>query len=374
MSSLPPAPSGFLDAAGGAPMAGSVADAYARASQLAWADPMRLHHRGRQSALLLDTARASLAASISAASGARIGAEQIFFAPNMRQAATWAAQGFLGEPGFVASAIETLAVLDGVSDHTPVRHMLPVDEQGRVLASAVDDLASPEEVVVVLQAANGEIGTLQDLQLFAERGFSLIVDANHCLGRIALGPHWSVLMLSTADLGGPAGLVVMAVQPNARWSCPLPHTGGWISGRVDVPAVVATATAVEIVLGQAPTQAAAQFALIERLRASINSLIADVTFAGDEVVRLPHLLNCSILYVSGEALVLELDRRGFAVASGSACAADSDRASHVLAAIGGFTGGNLRISLPFNCDEATADSFVDALVQVVAELRQGTGL
>ena len=374
MSGLPSAPRGFLDAVAGLPMAGSVADAYVRAGQLGWADPIRLHHQGRQSALLLDGARASLAASISAASGAQIGAEQVYFAPSVRQGAQWAAQGFLGEPAFVASAIETLAVVDGVSDHIALQRVLAVDERGKVDPSSLEGLGPPDSVVVALQAANGEIGTRQVLDPWAEQGYRLLVDASHCLGRIPLGQHWSVLLLSAADLGGPAGVVVMAVQPKARWSCPLPHTSGWIGGRVDVPAVVATATAVELVMPESPEQSAAQFALIDRLRASIRASVADVSFAGDEVARLPHVLNCSILYVSGEALVLELDRRGFCVASGSACVADSDRASHVLAAIGAYTGGNLRISLPFNCTEQTVDSFVDALVEVVSQLRKGAGL
>lgn len=374
MSHVPATPAGFLDAVGGLPMAGSAADAYVRAAELAWADPVRLHHLGRQSSLLLDTARASIATTIAQATGAQISAEQIFFAPNMRQAANWAARGFLGAQRFAASSIETLALIDGLTDHDSDLLLLPVNEQGLVVQSALSSLGSTSDVVLAVQAANGEIGTRQDLSACAARGHRLLVDASHCLGRIDLGPHWSVLLLPASDWGGPAGLVIIAVQSQARWSVPLPSTSGWISGRADVPAVVAAATALELAVPQARSAAERQFALIERLRTSIQAAIADVSFAGDESHRLPHLLNCSILYVSGEALVLELDRRGFAVASGSACVADSDRASHVLAAIGGFTGGNLRVSLPFDCDAETVDSFVDALVEVVAELRKGTGL
>ncbi|MDO8731811.1 MAG: aminotransferase class V-fold PLP-dependent enzyme [Actinomycetota bacterium] len=374
MSGLPPAPAGFLDAVGGLPMASSVAAAYARAAELAWADPVRFHHLGRQSALVLDTARASLATGISHATGASIGAEQVFFAPNMRMAALWAGQGFLGAPSFLASAIETLALIDGLSEHDPGLRTLGVDSHGFLDQSVLADLGPSDGLVLALQAANVEIGTSQDLNACSAAGFRLLVDASQCLGRIPLGTNWSLLLAAASDWGGPVGVVVLAVQPNTRWSCPLPTVGGWIGSRADVPAVVAAATALELTLPEAQHQSTQQFALIDRLRTSIRAAISDVTFAGDEHARLPHILNCSILYVSGEALVLELDRRGFAVATGSACVADSDHASHVLAAIGGFTGGNLRISLPFDCTEETADSFVDALVEVVAELRRGTGL
>lgn len=374
MSGLPAAPAGFLDAVGGLPMAGAVAAAYTRASELAWADPARLHHLGRQSALILDTARASLAAGIAAATGTSIGAEQVFFAPNMHLASLWAAQGFLGAPRFAASAIETLALIDGLSEAAPSPQILPVDERGFVTYPALGDIGDPDSVVVAMQAANVEIGTRQDLNAFSAAGFRLLVDASQSLGRIPVGTDRSVLLVAASDWGGPAGVVVIAVQAAARWSCPLPTIGGWIGGRADVPAVVAAATALDLTLPELQAQSARQFALIDRMRVSIKAAIPDVAFAGDERERLPHILNCSILYVSGESLVLELDRRGYAVASGSACVADSDRASHVLAAIGGFTGGNLRISLPLDCTEDTIDCFVDTLVEVVAELRQGVAL
>jgi cysteine desulfurase len=67
---------------------------------------------------------------------------------------------------------------------------------------------------------------------------------------------------------------------------------------------------------------------------------------GDPVDRLPHVVTFSCLFVDGEALVHELDRRGFAVASGSACTASTLEPSHVLAAMGVLTHGNVRVTLP----------------------------
>ena len=75
----------------------------------------------------------------------------------------------------------------------------------------------------------------------------------------------------------------------------------------------------------------------------------------------------SALYVSGEALVSAFSRRGFAVASGSACLLD--RPSHVLAAMGAYTGGNVRVSLPFGFADETVARFIDVLPAVVADTR-----
>jgi cysteine desulfurase len=77
----------------------------------------------------------------------------------------------------------------------------------------------------------------------------------------------------------------------------------------------------------------------------------------------------SCLYLDGEALVTELDRRGFAVASGSACTASTLEPSHVLAAMGALTHGNLRVSVGRETTAGDVDRFVAALPEVVAELR-----
>ena len=79
---------------------------------------------------------------------------------------------------------------------------------------------------------------------------------------------------------------------------------------------------------------------------------------GDPVDRLPHLVTFSFLYVDGEALVDALNRRGFEVASGSACTASTLEPSHVLAAMGALTHGNVRVSLTRDATEADVDAFL----------------
>ena len=117
-----------------------------------------------------------------------------------------------------------------------------------------------------------------------------------------------------------------------------------------------------------------QHLLVERLRAGIAETVPDVDIAGDPVHRLPHLLTFSALYVDGEALTLELDRAGFAVASGSACSASSEHPSHVLAAMGALTHGNVRIGLTWTTTEEEVAAFLAALPPIVARLRAQVGV
>ena len=90
---------------------------------------------------------------------------------------------------------------------------------------------------------------------------------------------------------------------------------------------------------------------------------------GDPDARLPHIVTFSCLYVDGEALVTELDRAGFSVSSGSACVADTRQPSHVLAAMGALTHGNVRVSLPRDVSSQDVDEFLKVLPPIVARVR-----
>ena len=108
--------------------------------------------------------------------------------------------------------------------------------------------------------------------------------------------------------------------------------------------------------------------MIDRIR-SAAAAIPDTEVVGDPVHRLPHLVTFSCLYVDGEALVHALERRGFGVASGSACTSSTLEPSHVLAAMGALTHGNIRVSLTRDATDAEVDAFCSALPEVVAQLR-----
>jgi cysteine desulfurase len=110
------------------------------------------------------------------------------------------------------------------------------------------------------------------------------------------------------------------------------------------------------------------------LREAIVAAIPDVDVAGDPDRRLPHIVNVSCLYVDGEALVTALDRAGFAVSSGSACTASALEPSHVLAAMGVLTHGNVRVSVSPGTTEVDLERFTSTMTEVVADLRASTAI
>ncbi|HEY9563770.1 MAG TPA: aminotransferase class V-fold PLP-dependent enzyme, partial [Nocardioides sp.] len=110
------------------------------------------------------------------------------------------------------------------------------------------------------------------------------------------------------------------------------------------------------------------------IRNEVARTVPDVEVVGDPERRLPHLVTFSCLYVDGEALVAELNRRGFAIASGSACTASTLQPSHVLAAMGVLTHGNVRLSLSHQANAEDVRAFLAELPDVVRRLREEAGL
>ena len=354
-----------------------------------WADPRRLYAEGRRARALLDQAREELAG------GLGVRPPEVSFLP-AGPAALRAGLDGLRYAGrrrgarMVATAVEHSAILTTGRYHAAQAEEpslfaeVPVDRVGRVDLSALEQaVAVPGTVLAAVQSANGEVGTRQPLgqayELCRARGIPLLVDAMASLGHDAPPAHFDVLAGDARSWGGPAGLGVLVVPERTRWRRPGPVSELEL-GRTDVEPVVAIALAAAEAWRQSQAtrvdEAARSSAIVRRLRAAAGHL-RDVEVVGDADDRLPHVLTFSLLYVDGEALLTELDRRGFAVASGSACTSSTLEPSHVLTAMGMLTHGNVRITLPLSMIAPTLeddiDRFIAELPAAVAAVRARLG-
>jgi cysteine desulfurase len=221
-------------------------------------------------------------------------------------------------------------------------------------------------------SASHEVGTLQPVTAAADAcaavGVPLIVDAAQSLGRVPVPGGWSILTASSRKWGGPPGVGVLAVRTGVRFAPPGPEPGS-----PSLPLVVAAAAGLRAALAEASTEATRLRRLVDRIRSVVAQTVPDVEVVGDPDQRLPHLVTFSCLYVDGEALLHALDRRGFAVSSGSSCTASTRRPSHVLEAMGVLTHGNVRVSLHRETAEPDVDRFLSELPEVVAALRAQIG-
>jgi cysteine desulfurase len=372
----------YLDAASAAPLHPVAREALLAALADGWADPARPHGPGRRARLLLDTARATVAEVL----GAR--PDEVVFCASGTQAAQLAVLGGLAArrrtgARLVHSAVEHSAVLHAAERHAAAGGEavgVPVDRAGRVdLDAFAAEVARPGTALASLMTANHEVGTGQPVDqaahLCAQHGVPLHTDAAQSAGRAELPAGWSLLTASAHKWGGPPGVGVLAVRTGVRWAPPLPAADRerGVPGFPDVPAIVAAAASLRAVVAETAEHARLS-ALVDRIRSTVAATVPDVEVVGDPVDRLPHLVTFSCLYVDGEALLRELDRRGFAVSSGSACTADTLTPSHVLAAMGVLTHGNVRVSLHRDTTGADVDRFLAVLPGVVSELREAAGV
>ena len=340
---------GLLDASPG-PAHPAALETWRAARDVAWADPTARHAAGRRSRALLDRARAVLA------EGLGVRPEEITLHGSGDQAARSALAGLgrgrrrrTGRP--VTGAVEHSALLRWLRAGATRPTEVPVSPSGAVDLGAWRKGVSGETPFAVLQAANQEVGTRQPLAaaraVAAEHGVPLLVDARAGLGRDVVPRDFDVLVADASGWGGPR-LGVLVVRTGTRLTPhdpPSPHEGGLALDPVDVPTALAAAEAWQQVAATREDEAHAAHELIDRVRAAAGA-IEDVDVVGDPEDRVPHVCTFSVLYVDGETIVDELARRGLAVASGSACTADTLEPSHVLSAMGALTQGNVRLTLP----------------------------
>ena len=376
MSAAPPHPAAtHFDAASGLPLHPAGREALLGALADGWADPARLYGSSRRARLLLDAARATVASAL----GAR--PDEVRFTPSGVSAAHLAVLGALSArrrtgAHAVHSTIEHSAVLAALDDPGTERTAVPVSRLGLVDPAQFAAALRTDTALACLIAASHEVGTIQPVQAVAAActaaGVPRYVDAAQVLGRAAVQPGWSLLSAAAHLWGGPPGVGVLAVRTGVRWRSPWPaQEGDWCQ---DLPGVVAAAAALEAVTAELTSEDARLRLLVAQLRERIAQTIPDVELVGDPLLRLPHLLTFSCLYVDGEALLRALDQHGFAVSSGSSCTASTLEPSHVLAAMGVLTHGNIRVSLHRGISSADVERFLAVLPPIVARLRAEAGV
>jgi cysteine desulfurase len=350
-----------------------------------WADPARLYGVARRARAAYEAAREQVGALI----GAR--ADEVWFPASgtvsVHQAVlgTALARRRVGRD-VVVSAVEHSSVLTAAGWATAAEgavHTIPVDRLGRVdLGAYTDAVARPGVALASLQSANHEVGTCQPIAAAygacAAAGVPLHVDAAQTIGRLDPPATWDLLSASAHKWGGPPGVGVLAIRTGVRWRSPDPEDergGGRVAGYENVPAVLAAAAALAARESERGAEAIRLNALVDRVRAEVPAAVSDIDVVGDPEPsgRAPHLVTFSCLYVPGEALLLELDRAGVAVSSGSSCTSSALTPSHVLVAMGALSHGNIRVSFGRDSTDADVDRLLDALPRAVARLRDEQG-
>jgi cysteine desulfurase len=326
--------------------------------EASWPDPTKLGVDSKSAAVLLNESKETFAGHL------KVRSDEINFLgePNL---------GFyLGIAGLLSTdsrlvysnidRMEIFAIADSLGPNSsPLQ--LKASKTGQIdfAGLAPKDLAT-------LQLCNRETGTIQSQrELNCE---SVFVDATASGIRIPLPQNWSTALWESTSWAGPSGLGILAVSKKANWKNPLPHLDSRINpGPTSLPLIVASALAIDSWAADEKNLSAKIAAINLDIRNYITNNIPDSDLAPHGA---DHLISASFLYVNAEQLVTTLADKGFAVDSGSACSATNMQPSHVLAALGVLTQGNIRLTIHHAITFDEVKTFLEVLKATVEELRK----
>jgi cysteine desulfurase len=219
---------------------------------------------------------------------------------------------------------------------------LDVDETGLADLNQLEESITDKTILVSIQHANQEIGTIQDIEAIAkicrEKDILFHTDATHTFTRVPLDVKKTLVDLVTVSghtIHGPKGVGALYIKKGTPISKVM--DGGFQEfnvrpGLENIPGAVGFGKAVELVT-QKETEHLRE--MRDQLIDGLLSKVHDTTLNGHKDKRTPQNANVTFHYVEGESITLHLDMRGFAVSTGSACFSRSLEASHVIMGIGG---------------------------------------
>ncbi|MCS6555174.1 cysteine desulfurase family protein [Curtobacterium flaccumfaciens] len=368
----------YLDRAATTPVRREVLEAMWPYLTGVFGNPSSTHGVGDEAAQGLTAARTAVAGVL----GCR--PAEVVFTTGGTEGANTAIKGIaLAAPRgrhLVTSAIEHEAVLESCAYlarfHDFDVTVLPVGPDGRVDPAVLRAALRPDTTLVSIAHADNEIGTVQDVPALAavahEVGARFHTDAVQSAPWLPIGLGVlgvDALSLSGHKLGAPKGTGVLAVRAGVPLE-PLLHGGGQERGRRSGTEDVAGAVAVATALGLAAETVRSGEGTATTVRdAVLDGVLAAVPGAfvtGSREHRLPGHASFCFPGVNGETVLLELEQRDVVSSSGSACAAGSTEASHVLTALG-IPEDVARTALRLTFDAALTADDVPVVVGAVAD-------
>ncbi|MFN3324425.1 MAG: cysteine desulfurase family protein [Bryobacteraceae bacterium] len=234
----------------------------------------------------------------------------------------------------------------------------------------------PETTLISVMHANNEVGTVQPVAEIAkiarEAGVAMHSDGVQAAGKIAIDVRAlgvDLYTISAHKICAPKGIGALYVGRGMKIEPQLHggrHERERRAGTENVPAAAAFGRAAGWIRENLDTETARLAALRDRLEQGILARVPSVTVNGSGAPRVPNTTNLCFDGIEGEAMVIALDLKGFAVSTGAACSSGAVEPSHVLTAMG-LAPEKARASIRFSLGRQNTPEQVDALIEAVAE-------
>jgi cysteine desulfurase len=330
-----------------------------------WADPAKIGDHSARTAILRNEAIESIATNLN------LSPTEIEVIGEPRLGQHLAISGLLKpEHTLLHSSIDRRSVFAvGVAHENSggKTQVLAVGPNGRICDLHLNN----QQSVLALQGANVETGVTQDVDSVISAIDPTFVALDYSAApNLPLPTRWDSAIFDATSWQGPAGLGILAIRNSAAWKNPLPNLGiRRTPESSSLPLLLASAVALDAWLKEAETESLRIKELNKLVRESLTAANIGISFAGV----LSDTVGQTIALVAdgcvGEDLVRQLNEVNLVLDSGSACTSAQMQPSHVLAALGIKSEGNLRITLHHGVTEADVRELISAITSIVQKSR-----
>jgi len=351
-----------------------------------YGNPSSIHQFGRKAKNAIQKARKQVAALIGAEP------DEILFTSGGTESNNTILYGIpklqgshLDQNHIITSSIEHEAILQPCKEFENIGikiTYLPVDERGIVDPNDIANSINSQTVLVSIMLANNEVGTIQPIKEISEickkYQIPLHTDAVQAVGKVPINVKElgvDALSVSSHKINGPKGIGALFIKKGLRVDPRILGGGqenGMRSGTENVASIVGFGKACEIAKERLNENISHFETLHSSMLSRVVKEISHVKLNGHPEKRIFNNIHLTFLGVNGEDLIIKMDELGIAASTGSACSVHTQKASHVLKAMG-FNHeqitGSLRISFGYMNTLDEVDQTVEVLKKVVAELR-----
>ena len=350
-----------------------------------YGNPSSIHSFGREVKKQIDIARNRVSKALGALP------EEIFFTAGGSEADNWAIRGIAYAnknkgKHLITTKIEhhaSLYTCESLEKEGYRVTYLSVDKYGMIDIEELKKAIGDDTILISIMYANNEIGTIQPIEeigkLAKANKIYFHTDAVQAIGNIRINvkeQNIDSLSLSAHKFYGPKGVGVLYIRKGVKVNN-LIYGGaqekGKRAGTENVPGIIGLGKAIEIASENIDEYNKRMTRLRDRLIKGIMDNIPYTILTGHPKMRLPGNASFCFEFIEGEALLLNLDLKGIAGSSGSACTSGSLDPSHVLLAIGlphEIAHGSLRLTLGEINTEEDIDYVIETLPGIVQKLRE----
>ncbi|WP_404454688.1 IscS subfamily cysteine desulfurase [Virgibacillus necropolis] len=334
----------YLDYAATTPMSEDSLDIFNQVSRSFFGNPNSLHDAGTRSSQLLESCRTELAELLDC------GHKGIYFTSGGSESNILALSSLID-----AHKDKGNHLITTVSEHSSIYNFftqmekvgfdvtyLPLDEYGQIQLEDLKNAIRKTTILVSIHHGNGEIGTLQPIEsignILHQHEILFHCDAVQTFGKVPINLNKiDSLSISSHKLYGPKGVGAVYINPQVKWNAQMPnttHEGGFRPGTVNVPGITAFVTSAKAVCDDRIKEHKRIDGLRAALMDKLKQLPITIQMEGHPTDYLPHILGFRIDGIEGQYVMLECNRYGIAISTGSACQVGNHKLSRTMKALG----------------------------------------